>query len=257
MKVCEQYRQRLLSQESPTTLAPADRGHFESCPACRAWLAKVDRLEMALANLPMPVYASHAKAGFLNDFRRNQVQPATVEKGSPSWVTVAGSWLPAGGIALVLILAVAAILEIRSRQPEVITRPADPLMERVVVLNTELASAQTADERLDLLMEMSDAFEQGARKIARVDAKVETLDTLSRSYSRLVREGVVEQARLIESADREAKLDRVLERLDKTRDEAEQLAREVPPGSVAPLETIATTARQASAQVRGLRQRPQ
>lgn len=165
----------------------------------------------------------------------------------------AAQFWPAGLIAASLLIGAVAWLSLRgNRTPTADAMPADPLLDAVVKLNVDLAKTQTPAERVVLLSKMAEELNQEMRDIARADSTGENMQALEDMYRKVVLNGLVAQAKLMDRRQREALLNKVAENLAQGGQKAEQKAAEAPQHSADSLRAAANTAREGTKRIRNL-----
>lgn len=209
---CDVARNRLLALPDP--LRPTDDllPHLAECAACRAVQADAARLDRLLARLPVPS-SGERKAAFLAELeadgpviRSRPVVPSTLA-GSGAFKPVRKwlnriDWRYAGGsVAAVLLigLAIYSLPRDPAKPPPVAEeKRRSELLAKMVRHNTELATtARTPDKRLGVYAEFSADLKAEACGVYKV-AKRDEMNSLASQYEKLVADGVVGQARLID-----------------------------------------------------------
>ena len=129
--------------------------------------------------------------------------------------------------------------------------PDDPFLNKMVQRNLELAKADDAGKRLQVLSGMADDLSAQARSLARV-ASPEELRDLAMWYRKVVNQGIVKQAENLpartrtpgEEQARSAALTALTSQLGKTAAETDKLLSSVPPDAKPALQKIVETARE-------------
>lgn len=268
---CDAVRNRLLAVEVPGDMPEEVAAHFEGCEACRAWSRLFMQMNEALRQLPVPASEGVGKTVVLERIRA--AKPAVslsanhkpVSHAKPMPVDLeaelppkkfkpgafAAKYWPAGLVAATLLIGVIAWISLRDRQPpQGNPQPADPMLESVVRLNVELAKAQSASERVDVLTRLADELNQEMRDIARADATGENMQALELMYRKVVLQGLVVQAKRVERSKREQVLGRIADSLAQAGKNAEQTATEAPEQSALRLRNAADIAREGVKELR-------
>ena len=274
---CQLARNRILAVEEPGELPEELAQHLEVCDACRAWARLFAQMDQALLQLPVPLVEGVGKTVVLERIRAgkpataapvlpqaelnhkpvNGVKPMPVDleddlpkkKFKPG--AFAARYWPAGLIAATLLIGVVAWLSLRGQKPQQPTpQPGDPLLESVVRLNVELAKTQTPAERVDVLTKLADELNQEMRDIARADGTGDNMQALEHMYRKVVLQGLIAQAKLIERSKREAILGRIADNLALAGKSADQSAAESPEHSAARLRNAAEIAREGVKEIR-------
>ena len=128
--------------------------------------------------------------------------------------------------------------------------PDDPFLKKMVERNLELAKADSAGKRMQVLSGMADDLSAQARGLARV-ANPEELRDIARWYDRVVKDGLVKQTenlpvRIHTPAEEQARasaLNALARQLNDTAAETDKLLGSVPPESKPALQKIVETAR--------------
>lgn len=182
--------------------------------------------------------------------------PLTLEEDLPkkrgrSFGQLAAQFWPAGLVAATLLVGVVAWLTIRGNKEQPRNDlPADPFLDNLVKHNVDLAKTQTPAERVAILAKVADDLNQEMRDIARADATGENMQALEEMYRRVVLNGLVAQAKLVERTQREAVLAKIADGLAQAGQRAEQTAAEAPQHSADRLREAAMTAREGTKKIR-------
>ncbi len=170
---------------------------------------------------------------------------------------IASKFWPAGLVAATLLLGTIAYLSLRNKTgPAPLGTPRDPLLDSLVKLNVDLADPkkQSAAERVQILASVAEDLNKEMRDIARADATGENMRDLEKMYRKVVIDGLVVQARLVERSQREAVLGKVADNLVKAGLNAEDTAKEAPQHSAESLREAAGHAREGTKQIKALLQ---
>ena len=119
---------------------------------------------------------------------------------------------PAGLVAATLLIGTIAWLSLRGERTLAVTpMPADPLLDKLVKLNVELAISknQAPAERIKVLASIAEDLNQEMREIARADASGENMRALKEMYRKVVLNGLVSQAKLVDRRQREEVLGKI------------------------------------------------
>lgn len=272
---CQSIRNQILALEEPAKPPRELAVHLDCCESCRAWLRKLSQMEQALIQLPVPQSEGAGKAAVLERIRlaapamatasgtnhkpvtHARPMPLDLESDLPkkrfNLKTFTAKFWPVGLIAATLLIGAIAWMNLREQKPEVAQAPpSDPLLESVVQLNVELAKARTANERVEVLTRLANELNQEMRDIARADSTGENMQALEQMYRRVVLQGLMAQAKMIERSKREAVLGKIADSLAQAGDRADQTAAESPEHSAVRLREVAATAREGTKQIRAL-----
>jgi hypothetical protein len=118
----------------------------------------------------------------------------------------------------------------------------DPFLAQLLQRDLKLAGARTQRERVETLANLADDLQVRTQMVAEV-ADAEDLIALAALYEGVVEKGLLPQARGLTPADKDRVIPDVAGRLDRAATRVEQLARDKPNVSAAPLHTIANAAR--------------
>ncbi len=261
---CKSVQNGLLSSERPGRPSPDVAAHLDACAACREWQHQLVQCERMARRLPVP--PSSAKAQVV---RRILNVPA--EKPAPDWAgerlrlaarrikerglkKLAASSGLAAGLAFFAVLwwAAAPVGPPKTAGvPAVKSVKLDPFLDRVIQQQVRLAGGGTPREKVESLASLADAVYGEARGVAGV-APADALDRLAKCYRKVVRDGLVAQARALPAEERAAVLRAVSGRLSEVSGDAERLARDLPAAEAAPLRDLAAEARDADLTLRAL-----
>jgi len=159
---------------------------------------------------------------------------------------------PAGLVAATLLIGAIAWFSVRGNRPAPSpSSPADPLLDHLVQLNVEMAKTQTPAQRVVVLARVADELNLEMREIARADASGDNMQALRQLYQNVVI-GLLDQAPLIDRAQKEAVLGKVAAGLVQAGQRAEQTASESPEHSAAALREAAGTAREGNKKLQRL-----
>jgi hypothetical protein len=167
----------------------------------------------------------------------------------------AAKFWPAGLVAATLLVGTIAWLSLRGGgQPSVAATPADPMLDSLVSLNVKLAKSDVPKERVAVLAQIADEVNREMRDIARADATGDNMQALEEMYRKVVLNGLVSQAKLLDRSDKSQReiLGKVADGLAQSGQRAEQMAAESPQHSAERLREAATTAREGTKRIRNL-----
>jgi hypothetical protein len=257
---CNLVQRRLLSIEDPAE-APADvRAHLASCQPCRDWQGQLVQLEQHVPLLPVP--RSRGKRRFLARLlrrtpKRHIPETETVSSEATGQTIAAEHPLPQGqayqltrqrllaGVAAAALIAVGFWILVSGKKPPApapVKKPAaDPLLSGLVQLDSQLARAGTPRERVEYLSDMANILFDETRALAQ-EAAGEELAAIAGLYEQVVREGIIKQARAVQTADRRKILNPIAERLRRAARTADGLRGKVPPQYSKPLASMAQSA---------------
>lgn len=182
--------------------------------------------------------------------------PINLEEDLPrkprrSFGQLAAKFWPAGLVAATLLVGVVAWLSLRGgKEPPRNDLPADPFLDSLVKHNVDLAKTKSPAERVAILAKVADDLGREMRDIARADPKGEDMQALEEMYRRVVLDGLVAQAKLVDRAQREAVLSKVADGLAQAGQRAEQTAAEAPQHSADRLREAANVARDGTKKLR-------
>lgn len=256
---CKAVRTTVLGLEQLDQPPPDAAGHLADCGACRDWLRRLTQMERCVSQLPVP--ASAAKSAVIaRILSEPRPRPAAPE---PLWVqrerrlkrlAVAAAM----SAALVLIAVGMLVWQHANRtQTNVVERPKPPPAEETLLAglmknNLNLASAKTSRQRVEALADVAENLQSELRSLIDV-ANPEDLTALARLYERVMRQGIVPQAKTIPAAERALLLGPLADRLAQVQDEADQLAAQLAnhrPAVARPLRDLAAAARDGDRQLR-------
>jgi len=274
---CEQYQRRLLETLDPEDPPDELATHLAACPACRACQRQLIRIERHVPLLPIP--ASEGKTRFLfrllNEPGPESAPPPPLHQRHLPWRRL---FLGLGGVAAAVALLVGGIvlvgLVIRSpdgnrEAPHAGVTPEKPtpsrntptlapvpesaatLVVRLMECDLVLAQANTPRQRVQTLADLADALRDEARTLGQAAAP-EALETVAQMYGKVVREGIVQRAHALPSAERGEVLNPIAARLAQVEHDVEEVARNAGPTTAERLRRVALVAREGDAQLRAL-----
>jgi hypothetical protein len=257
---CSSARNRVLAATNPATIPESLRGHFDQCPACRAWQAKVIDIERVVVAMPVPPASGKAKRDLLAQFASTAVAqkkakpprttpaPTPLAKPAPTreplGERLARMW-PAGLVAAAILvgaIAWAVLSGDGSKDQPMAKAPADPMLEKVVAAKVKLDTAPNNSARIDVLAGLAMNLHEEAGALSKVTPGDE-MTSLATMYRQVVQEALVPHARALSEDERKATLPKYREQLEKAEQEANRLAAEAPVGSDRPLKEIAEVAK--------------
>jgi hypothetical protein len=276
---CELARNRILAVDEPADLPGELTQHLDGCESCRGWSRLFAQMDRALVQLPVPASEGIGKTAVLQRICSAQPtrpisastkssanhkpiaaakpMPVDLERDLPPKKykpgAFAAKYWPAGLIAATLLIGVVAWLSLRGQKPQLPgAPPADSLLDSVVRLNVELAKTQSAAERVDVLTKLADELNQEMREIARADGTGENMQALEQMYRRVILQGLIAQAKMIERSKREAVLRPIADRLAQAVTMANQTAAEAPEHSALRLRNAAAIASDGATEIHKL-----
>jgi hypothetical protein len=258
---CDVARNRLLALPDPSRPTDDLVPHLGGCAACRAAQAEAVRLDKLLRGLPVP--AAERKADFLLQLeadgpviRSRPVAPSTLA-GSGAFKPVTKwlkrvNWMYVGsGVAAAVVVGLVGWLllqtgneVVKADPPE---KPRSERLTRMVKRTNELATtARAPHERVGVYADWTADLKGEACDVYKV-ADRDEMNALARDYERVVREGVVGQARQIAPdrltpGDRQQVLTDAMKKLGEAETDATRLAADAPPNAKDALARIARTA---------------
>jgi hypothetical protein len=151
-----------------------------------------------------------------------------------SWAALAASVAIVGGIWL-----------FSTRPQAVASLPNDPLLDSVIQCNVTLAAANSTnpEKKLESLAEMARQLASQMNSIAKVDPSGKNLVALARLYTKVVQNGLLEQAPELNEGDKVRLLKKLKDELTQTSNEALELSAEVPPSAIASFKQLSSTAK--------------
>lgn len=246
---CQQVQKRLMAMHGSGPMLTNLRQHVDGCEPCQVWVKRITAIENAIDQIAVPD-SSAARNALIDRFLN---EPVTVETGwrvggvRLNWVRIVCA------IAAVLIVGL-AVSGVFNREPNIKPTASehDALLAKMVERHTELATAGTETKRIEVLAEMAEELDRETRSVAYV-AGADDMDSLAELYVSLVGgpKGVVARVDDLGRADKQKVIKELAERLRKSGDAAERLARDVPPPAVAAIKRIAETAREAHKKLSG------
>lgn len=253
---CETLQNRLLSLADPRRLPDDVRTHVVGCPACRAFHAKLVRLEGLLTAVPVPAASLEAKAALLDRvavpgpiITRIPTVPRRDSSATiRALVAKTGRWKYVAGLAAGVLLAVGVWVAGGNREPAARAQVAVPhrLLKTEVGRIVALQKAEKPDEKALVLADLASDVRGEARALylAAQDAEMKKLAGL---YEKTVTDGVMKQVAnlgpLTPAADRAALVRRLDDKLAADEAEAAGLIAHAPPQSIEGLTRIAKAAR--------------
>ena len=256
---CQVVQNQILDLPNPRELPAVMLAHVAECAACQAWSQRAARLESLIEQLPVPPAPAEKKEALIGELLAADpvIRPMAVLASRPGLATSAGRFLQrnatyVGGLAAAVLVVVGGIWY--ANKPGPITTAATPeerhpLVEKLVARDIALARAETPAKRLEALSGMADDLASETRGMARVASAAE-LKELARQYDKVVKDGLVRQARelsqapLVSAPEKRKLLDPLAAKLEADATEAEKLSREAPQDAQPTLKRIADTARQ-------------
>lgn len=259
---CDVARNRLLALPDPSRPTDDLLPHLADCAACRAVQADAVRLDRLLKHLPVPSSAER-KAAFLAELeadgpviRSRPVLPSTLA-GSGAFKPVT-KWLKridwryvGGGVAAAVVVGLAVLFlwpkphDIDSPLAE---KPRSELLAQMVKHNTALATtATTPDKQVVVYAEYSADLKAEAGRVYKV-AERDEMNSLASLYEKVVTDGVVKQAELIDEKRlppdvRSQALTDAMKKLAAAEKDASDLAADAPPNARPALDRIAKAAK--------------
>ena len=251
---CETLQNRLLTAADPRRLPDDVRAHVAGCPACRAFHAKLVRLEGLLTAIPVPGSAG-AKAALLD----RVAEPGPIITRIPTvprrdssatlraLVAKTGRWKYVTGLAAGVLLAVGVWIAGGDRKPATVAQAAvpHPLLRSEV---GRIVALQKSDKPADKAVVLADLASdlRGEARALYLAAQAAEMKKLAGLYERAVGDGVVRQVERVGDlvpAERAALVRRLDDKLAADEAEATELAGRAPPQSVEGLTRIARAAR--------------
>ncbi|HEY1192040.1 MAG TPA: hypothetical protein VGE74_30705 [Gemmata sp.] len=254
---CQAVQNQIIALSDPRQLSPVLLAHVAGCSACRAWARKAAQLESLLEQLPVPPAPREKKEALIGELLAADpvIQPPVVPATRPSFVTVAVRVLRqnrayVGGIAAAVLVVVGLVWSLNRTKPpqtEFAEPQKHPLLDKLVNRDVALARAETPTKRLEVLGGMAEDLAGETRGMARIASPTELKD-LARLYDKVVKDGIVRQAKELpihmDRGEKQRLLDGLKTRLEADAAEADKVAREAPQDSQPALKRVADTARE-------------
>jgi hypothetical protein len=266
---CLAVQTKILSLPDPRVIPTPLLTHVSDCAACRVWAKQAARLESLLEQLPVPPAPGNKKAEMIDDLAggdlvifRPHVGMARESFARTFIRFLEQNKMVAGGLAVAILVVLGGwwMLNGPTNTSTVSATPPrkDPFLEKMVRWDVDLAKAQTAEKRLEILGGMAEGITNQTRSLARVVNKEELWD-LARWYDKVVNDGVVKQANKLpfptmtidERAKHKEQISALAKQLGETATQAEKMT-EVPPDAKPALEKIAKAAREGEEKLRKL-----
>lgn len=269
---CQAVQNQILALADPRLLPPALLAHVTGCDACRAWAGRAARLESLLEQLPVPPAPGDKKGMLIGELLAADpiIQPMAVPATRPGFVTAVARLArrnPAyvGGLAAAVLVAVAAAwygTKQKDTQSDFVEAQEHPLLRKMVARDVALARADTPVKRLEVLGGMAEDLAGETRGMARVASPAELRD-FARWYDRVVKDGMVRQARelkdtarYMDAGEKRRLLDGLAAKLESDATEADRLATEAPQDAQPTLKRMADTAREGARELSGAKGNP-
>jgi hypothetical protein len=255
---CAAVQNQILMQPDPRELPPALREHVGACAGCREWARKAARLEAALESLPAPAAPEQKKEEMLGDLMQADpvIRPLPTFAARPGFGTLAARFLRrnaayVGGLAAAVLVAVGAFWLFSGprgpQQQEMVKTEKYPLLDKMVRRDAELARANSAARKLEVLGGMAEDISTETRGMARI-APGSELRQMAGWYEKTVKEGLVKQANNLpvgmSAAEKAKLLESLAAKLDADAAAAEALSHESPPDAQQALKRVAEAARE-------------
>jgi hypothetical protein len=248
---CSVAQTRMLELERPDRPTPALRAHLARCPACQEWFHQFLQMERMVPQIPVP--PSTGREQFLQrvlteplpdrngtplpDFQQEGVGRMAIlrrERGMRKMAL-------ATGLAAGLILLAMGLIALQPGSDRHDGPRAEGLVKKLLERDLQLASASTAQKRVEGLTALADELRTETRSLAKAPNAADDLATLARLYGQVVSTGIVAQGRKVSAEERGP----IVDQLERASREANALAAQSPASAV-PLQQIADTARDAA-----------
>jgi hypothetical protein len=253
---CDAVRNLILALPDPRELTPALREHTRGCAACAGFARRAAQLETVLAALPVPAAPVGKKADLLDDLTRPEplILPMPAPAQRPGAAERAARFLRrnAGAVAGLAAAALVAVggfwMAVRPKPlPEEVAKVhKHPLLEKMVARDVQLARADTAAKKLEVLGGMAEELAGETRGMARLAPGAE-LRQMAGWYEKVVRDGLVPQsAKLpphVPAATKAELLNGLAAKLDADAAAADRLTGEAPQDAHPALKRVADAAR--------------
>lgn len=254
---CQAVQNQIIALSDPRQLPPGLVAHVGGCEACRAWAQKAARLEALLEQLPVPPAPGDKKGALIGELLAADpvIQPMAVPATRPNLATVAVRFLRqnptyAGGLAAAILVVVGLVWYTNRPKPvqqDFVEQQRHPLLEKMVARDVALARADTPARRLEVLGGMAEDLAGETRGMSRVAPPSELKD-LARWYDKVVKDGIVRQAKDLpihmDAGEKQRLLEGLRARLEADAAEADKVAREAPQDAQPTLKRVADTARE-------------
>ncbi|MBY0251872.1 MAG: hypothetical protein K2X54_10900, partial [Methylobacterium organophilum] len=251
---CQVVQNEILALPDPRHLPPELGAHVAGCAECHAWARKVARLGALLAQLPAPAAPAGKKDALLGELLEGEpvVRPRVAGASRPSSLVVADflrrNVRVVAGLAAAVLVVVGGwwVARPKAPPPEMVESEDHPFLKQMAGRTAALARADAADKRLEILSGMAGDIAGETRTAARVSSAGE-LNDLARNYERVVKEGVVPQAKALPptmpAAERRRLIESLAAKLEADAVEADRLHREAPQDAQPTLKRVAEAAR--------------
>ncbi len=237
---CHLVCQRLLHTSGRHRLPEAVETHLRECDRCRRIKQHLEQIDAAVGQISIPSSVA-AKTAFIQQFL---TAPRPSQRSSAERFAMR-KWVLAFGCAAVVVLGIALGSWRHGATPPSSAAPFDPMLERLVELQVELATADDLDHRVKILAQIASNLEEHARRLALV-ADVDDLRTLAELFAEVVGDkGLSGKVELVPPLNRKVLLEPIAADLMRMASAYEETCQRVPPTRIALFQEMARAARQA------------
>jgi hypothetical protein len=259
---CKQVRGYLLQAERPAQPGADVETHLVGCRDCSQWHQRLVDIERTIPDLLVP--PSSGPGEFLARLAAEPAPVGTRLVFSRSRDSSLRRWLespalgPAGLAASLLLFVFIWWMLQGNREPAFVQSPPprkapapDQLLANLMQRNLRLARASTNRDRIEALTDLAVDLHRETGALASAGHS-DDLTALANLYGRVVRDGVIDRARLLDEKERAQVLTPLADRLADMERQAKELAAGVPTASAELLRSMAETAREGTEQLRSL-----
>jgi hypothetical protein len=261
---CKQVRGYLLHAERPAQPGAAVETHLVACRQCSQWHQRLLELERAIPELPVPRSSGPGEV-----LARLAAEPLPAgkravlsgERGSALRRWFESPALGPAGLAASLLLFAFIWWMLQGKRDQALVQEGPParrapapdqLLANLMQRNLRLAQAKTNRDRVEALTDLAVDLHRETGALATA-GDGEDLTALAQMYSRVVREGVLERARLLDQKDRAQVLAPLADQLADMEKQAERMATGgLPTASADTLRAMAEAAREGTQKLRSL-----
>lgn len=226
---CAVVRQTLLASERPDLPGPEENSHLQTCPACRAWLGRLTRLERQIRRLPVPdcpppealfawIDEAAAAPRLIVPLPSLRTPPRTRSEGARQKLALAFS------LAATLALFTLGWWAWPHRPEGLAVTSSPTAADDFPSRRTQrLRQARTPGERVVVVVDLADEF---LIEVRRHGEQPDEVARLASHYDRLIQQDLVRLAADLPPVERPAVLAPLAERLRRAESEASRLATE-------------------------------
>ncbi|MGL6073115.1 MAG: hypothetical protein ACRC8S_03020 [Fimbriiglobus sp.] len=260
--ICETIQQQLIARAdgNPSTEVSA---HLNTCRECSKVAKTLAQMQSAIRAIPVP-NSDAAKAQFLETIAVADLPPI-IERAAfrtrdsstslRPWsrVSVPREWRYAGGIAAMLLIAFGTWwLNTGPRPVPETVKLRHELLKQEVASLARMTRAETSEQRLAVWTDLTANLHTEAKHVFKI-APATDMDAIERMFGKVVKDGILTQAKQLPAtyspAERQKALAEADKKLEAAETDAETLAREAPQHTQPALKKIAGTAKDARDQL--------